>query len=152
MWLLALPGDAGFGVFEEDAFFEEFVADRVGAGEVATFAAVVAFCDEAVDVIVGEAESVDEFGGDACLAALGFGPVDGGAGGGGVAVGEDVEDGVEVMEERAGGGEIGFCCGVVVERDVDGADDVEDGGAGLGGVEVVGEGGVVGVVLLLEEH
>ena len=33
--LFSLPADAVFGVFEEDAFLEEFVADGVGAGEVA---------------------------------------------------------------------------------------------------------------------
>ena len=33
--LLALPADAVFGVFEEDAGVEELVADGVGAGEVA---------------------------------------------------------------------------------------------------------------------
>ena len=55
------------------------------------------------------------------------------------------------MEQVAGGGEVGFGDGVAVERDVDGADDVKDGGAGFGGVEVVGERGVVGPALLLDE-
>ena len=103
------------------------------------------------DVFVGEGEQVEEFGGDAPFAAFGFGPLDGGAGGGGIAVGEDVEDGVEVVEQGAGGAEVVRGDGAVIEGDVDGADDVEDGGAGFGGVEVVGKGGVERVAFLREE-
>jgi len=78
--LFALPADAVFGVFEEDAFFEELVADGVGAGEVALLLGQRAFGDEGVDVGVGEAEGGGEF--SACLgeAAFGLGPGEGGAG------------------------------------------------------------------------
>ena len=74
-------------------------------------------------------------------AAFGFGPGEGGAGEFGVAVFEDGEDGVELVEQREGlfgveAGEAGLVGG-----GVDGAEDVEDGGAGFGGVEVVVERG-----------
>ncbi len=155
MRLLALPADAVLGVLEEDAFFEEVVADGVGAGEVALLLGLGALGDEGVDGGVGEAgaaEFFEDVGGDVGHAAFGFGPAESGPGEFGVAVRfpviEDREDGVEFVEESDGffGVEAGEA-GVVGGR-IDGAEDVEDGGAGFGGVEVVGEGGgEVGVAL-----
>jgi drug/metabolite transporter (DMT)-like permease len=142
--LLALPADAFFGVFEEDAFFEQLVADGVGAGEVALLLGLGALGDEGVDVGVGEG-SVPKASrgprGDVGHAAFGLGPGERGAGELGVAVFEDGEDGVELVEQ----GERFFGVGAgearLIGGGVDGAQDVEDGGAGFGGVEVVVERG-----------
>ncbi len=98
-WLFALPADAFFAVFDEDAFGEEVVADGVGAGEVAGFFGLGALGYEGVDVGVGEGEVVEEFGSGFVEAAFFFGPVEGGAGDGGVVVFEDGEDAVEELED-----------------------------------------------------
>ncbi len=100
-WLGAFPADAVFGVFEEDAFFEEVFADGVGAGEVALLFGEGAIGDEGFDGGVGEAcaaEFFEDLGGDLGHAAFGFGPGEGVAGEVGVAVFEDGEDGVEFIE------------------------------------------------------
>ena len=59
---------------------------------------------------------------------------------------EDGEDFVEEVEDGEDLGDVAGAEGAVVGGGVGGADEVEDGGAGFGGVEVVGEGG--GVVVL----
>ncbi len=97
--LLALPADAIFGVFDEDAFGEQVVADGVGAGEVAGLLGLGAFGDESVDVGVGERKSCDERGVGLVEAAFGFGPGERGAGDGGVVIFEDGEDSVEEGED-----------------------------------------------------
>ena len=48
--LLSLPADAFLGVFEEDTFFQEFVADGIGAGEVALLLSLGALGYQGVDV------------------------------------------------------------------------------------------------------
>ncbi len=103
--LLAFPADAFLGVFEEDAFFEELVADGVGAGEVALLLGLGAFCDQGVDGCVGErgsSEGFEDFGGDVGHAVLGFGPGESGACKLGIAVFEHGEDGVELIEQGEG--------------------------------------------------
>jgi hypothetical protein len=142
--LLAFPADAVFGVFEEDAFFQELVADGVGAGEVALLLGEGAVGNESVDVRVSEAsgaEFVEDFGADVSEAALGLGPGQSGPGEVGVAVFEYGEDAVEFGEQGEGGVGVGLSELRVIGGGVDGAEDVEDGGAGFGGIEVVGEGG-----------
>ena len=81
-WLFAFPADAVFGVFDEDAFGEEVVADGVGAGEVAGLFGLGALGYEGVDVGVGEGEGGEELGGGFVEAAFVFGPCEGGAGDG----------------------------------------------------------------------
>ena len=128
-------------VFDHDALGEQVVADGVGAGEVAGLLGLGALGDEGVDVGVGEGELGDELGGDLVHAALALGPGDGGAGDLGVAVFEHGEDAVE---EREDGEDLGDVAGeqrAGVGGGVGAADELEDGGAGLGGVEVVGQRG-----------
>ena len=76
-------------------------------------------------------------------AAVLFGPGDGGAGVLGVVIGDDGEDGVEEIEDSEDLDGVAALEGAVVGGGVGGADEVEDGGAGFGRVEVVGEGGGV---------
>ena len=77
------------------------------------------------------------------------GPFEGASGGLGVAIFDDVEDGVEAGQD----GENGFAVVgqklALIDGGVGGADEVEDGCAGFGGVQVVGQRGqVVGLRLL----
>ena len=139
--LFALPADAVLAVFEQDALGEEVVADGVGAGEVAGLLGLGALGDEGVDVGVGEREGGEELGGDLIHAVFALGPGDGGAGDLGVAVFEDGEDAVEEGEDGEDLGDVAGEQGAGVGGGVGAADELEDGGAGLGGVEVVGERG-----------
>ena len=124
----------------------EVVADGVGAGEVAGLFGLGALGDQGVDVGVGEREVVDELGGGFVEAA--FASAQSRAARVMAASWssrtaktpskrvEDFEDVLDVFGAKRS----------VVGGGVGGADEIEDGGAGFGGVEVVGEGG--GVVVL----
>lgn len=141
--LLALPANTVFGVFKKDAFGEEVVANGVCAGEVALFFGEGAVGDEGVDVGIGEGEGSEEGGIGFVETTFFFGPGEGGAGELGVAVGDDGEDLVEEVEDGENLDGIAAAKGAVVGGGVGGADEIEDSGAGFGGVEVVGEGGGV---------
>ena len=52
--LLALPKDAVFAVFNDDAFGEEIVADGIGAGEVAATLGLGPLGHQRIDIGVGE--------------------------------------------------------------------------------------------------
>ena len=61
--LLALPTNAVFGVFDEDAVFGELVADLVGAGEVALTLGKGALGYQSVNSLVGKGiEGEDRLG------------------------------------------------------------------------------------------
>ena len=57
--LFPFPANAVFAVFEQDAFFEQLIADGVGTGEVALLLGLRALGDEGIDVCVGETERGD---------------------------------------------------------------------------------------------
>jgi hypothetical protein len=138
--------DAVAGIFEQDALAGEVVADGVSLLEVAAFAGVVAGSNLEVDFFVGELIGVTEMFGGLLLDSFELGPGEGSAGDVGVAIGEHVENGVEAGEEGKN------LCGVVglqgalVGGRVGSADEIKDGGAGFGGVEVVAESIVEGLV------
>ncbi len=138
--LLPLPADAVFRVFEENALGEEVVADSVGAGEVALLFGEGAVGDQGIDLGVGKGEGGEEIGVSLVEAAFSFGPGEGGAGVFGVAVVEDGEDLIEEVEDGEDLDGVAAAQGPVVGGGVGGADEIEDSGAGFGGVEVVGEG------------
>ena len=146
--LLALPADAVLGVFEEDAFGEEVVADGIGAREVALFFGEGAFGHEGINVGVRKGEDGEEVGVGLVEAAFFFSPGEGGAGVFGVVVVEDGEDLIEEIENGEDIEGVAAAEGAVVSGGVGGADEIEDGGASFGGVEIIGKGSGVGDVCL----
>ena len=84
--------------------------------------------------------AAEQLGRDISRAALGFGPFEGAAGGLGVVVFDYVEDGVEVAEDGEDPVAVANEELALINGRVGGADEVEDGRAGLGGVQIVGQG------------
>src|SRR5829696_1093166 len=108
--LLPLPADAVACVFEGNAAGGELVAYLVGAGEVAAVARLLPLVDEPLDVLVEQ---------------------------GGLVFGEDVQDGVEALDEGEDVAAVVLAQHAGVERGVDLAPEAVDGGERDRGVEVV---------------
>src|SRR5512133_3856606 len=141
--LFAFPADAVLGVFKDDALVGELVADCVAGFEVFGFAGGGVLGNKLFDLSVTQGGGLRQFQrGGADFFAFSFRPVDYGLDLLAIGVGEDVENGVELLERfekvrdviLAYGAGIGGCVGV--------AHHVEDGGHGLRGVQVIVHAGI----------
>src|SRR5690348_12167879 len=123
----AFPADAAvFGVFDKYTTFGEFPADTVGGGEVAALASGLAVSDELFDFrIVGAcSRGVTESFELDC-----------------VVIGHDRKNAVKGGEKILNGGDVAAAEFAFIHGGVGFSHEIENGGEGLSGVEIVGEAG-----------
>ena len=105
-WLFPLPVCAVLGVFDHDAFFGEFVADLIGAGEVALLFGLRAFGHQSLDGLIGQPLRGQQLGSHIGGAALALGPLDGAARDFGVAVLDHVEEDSPLLRSEDVGAQV----------------------------------------------